>query len=157
MPSAPFPVSRSGDPADRPAEVRRPTCPARLLPALLLYPIRSPKATGEASARLRRFPAVPRASSTVRVRSYQRQIRPDDAGGGAGGHDCDMQPTAASDALLDLLMPMWQGLIGALVGIALIVAVLRLARRGRSRMSTALLVTGSAIVGLAVFGILSAR
>jgi hypothetical protein len=68
-----------------------------------------------------------------------------------------MQPTAASDALLDLLMPMWQGLIGALVGIALIVAVLRLARRGRSRMSTALLVTGTAIVGLAVFGILSAR
>jgi hypothetical protein len=68
-----------------------------------------------------------------------------------------MQPTAASDALLDLLMPMWQGLIGALVGIALIVAVLRLARRGRSRMSTALLVTGSAIVGLALFGILSSR
>jgi hypothetical protein len=68
-----------------------------------------------------------------------------------------MQSTAAGDALLDLLVPMWQYLIGGFVAVALVVAVLRLARRGRSRMSTALLVTGSAIVGLAVFGILSSR
>jgi hypothetical protein len=68
-----------------------------------------------------------------------------------------MPSTAAGDALLDLLVPMWQYVIGGFVALALVVAVLRLARRGRSRMGTALLVTGSAIVGLALFGILSSR
>ncbi|MFC7548761.1 hypothetical protein [Plantactinospora sp. GCM10030261] len=60
----------------------------------------------------------------------------------------------SDDALLGLLLPFWQVVIGTAVLLVLIVALHRLARRGRSRMLTALLVTGGAIIGLAVVGIL---
>nr|WP_212821850.1 hypothetical protein [Polymorphospora rubra] len=66
----------------------------------------------------------------------------------------DTPVVLADDALLGLLLPFWQILIGIFVIIAVVVSVRRLASRGQSRMTTALLVTGSAIVGLAVLGIL---
>jgi predicted PurR-regulated permease PerM len=60
----------------------------------------------------------------------------------------------AGEALLDLLLPFWQLLIAVCVVVVLGVSVHRLARRGRSRMTTALLVTGAAAVGLVAIGVL---
>jgi hypothetical protein len=60
----------------------------------------------------------------------------------------------ASDALLGMLFPIWQLAIGLCLLAVLVVSVRRLAARGPSRMTTALLVTGSAVVGLAVLGVL---
>ena len=53
--------------------------------------------------------------------------------------------TIAADALLGLLLPFWQIVIGASV---------RLAGRGRSRMNTAILVTRVALVGVVLLGVL---
>ncbi|MEO3926285.1 hypothetical protein ABGB07_20800 [Micromonosporaceae bacterium B7E4] len=64
------------------------------------------------------------------------------------------QITIAQDSLTALLLPFWQLVIGGLVLVAVVVSVHRLARRGRSRMTTGLLVTASAIIGLAVVGML---
>jgi hypothetical protein len=61
----------------------------------------------------------------------------------------------AEDALLGLLMPFWQLVIGLLLVVVLVAAAYRLARRGPSRMRTALLVTGGAIVGITLVGILT--
>ncbi|MEH0972284.1 hypothetical protein V6U77_14250 [Micromonospora sp. CPCC 205546] len=60
----------------------------------------------------------------------------------------------AEDALTGLLLPFWQVVIGAFVIFVVVVSVARLARRGRSRMTTALLVTAAAIAGFAVVGVL---
>ncbi|MEH1102479.1 hypothetical protein [Micromonospora sp. CPCC 205561] len=60
----------------------------------------------------------------------------------------------AEDALTGLLLPFWQLIIGAFVVFVVLVSVARLARRGRSRMTTALLVTAAAIAGFAVVGVL---
>ncbi|PZF87517.1 hypothetical protein [Micromonospora deserti] len=70
--------------------------------------------------------------------------------------DLSRSPTAvlADDALLGLLLPFWQLVIGAFVLFVVVVSVGRLARRGRSRMTTALLVTAAAIAGFAVVGVL---
>ncbi|GAA0374730.1 MULTISPECIES: hypothetical protein [Micromonospora] len=63
-------------------------------------------------------------------------------------------PVLAEDALLGLLLPFWQLIIGAFVLFAVVVSIGRLVRRGPSRMSTALLVTAAAIAGFAVVGVL---
>ena len=63
-------------------------------------------------------------------------------------------PLLAEDAISGLLLPFWQLVIGGLVLVALVVSVQRLARRGPSRMTTGLLVTAAAIIGLAVVGVL---
>jgi uncharacterized membrane protein YozB (DUF420 family) len=63
-------------------------------------------------------------------------------------------PTLAADALLDLLLPMWQLVIGMLVLVTLVVSIHRLIRRGPSRMGGAMLLTGGAVIGLAVIGYL---
>ncbi|WP_285790552.1 hypothetical protein [Micromonospora sp. NBRC 101691] len=70
--------------------------------------------------------------------------------------DLPRSPTSvlAEDALLGLLLPIWQLVIAVLVLFAVVASVRRLARRGPSRMSTALLVTAAAIAGLAVIGVL---
>jgi zinc transporter ZupT len=60
----------------------------------------------------------------------------------------------AADALTGLLMPFWQLVIGAFVLVILVAAAYRLAQRGPSRMSFALLLTGGAIVFLTVAGVL---
>ncbi|SCL38766.1 hypothetical protein GA0070624_6330 [Micromonospora rhizosphaerae] len=60
----------------------------------------------------------------------------------------------AEDAVLGLLLPFWQLVIGAFVLFVVLVSVGRLARRGRSRMTTALLITAAAIAGFAVVGVL---
>ena len=62
--------------------------------------------------------------------------------------------TLAADALLDLLFPLWQLVIGALVLVTLVVSVHRLIRRGPTRMGGAMLLTGAAVIGLAVVGYL---
>jgi hypothetical protein len=59
----------------------------------------------------------------------------------------------AEDALLGLLLPFWQLVIGLFVLVALVGAAYKLGRRGPSRMRTALFVTGGAIVGIALVGI----
>lgn len=68
-----------------------------------------------------------------------------------------MTPSLSADALLDLLFPVWQMVIGVAVALVVVIATYRLAMRGPSRMRTVLLVTGAAIVGITVFGILSGR
>jgi hypothetical protein len=60
----------------------------------------------------------------------------------------------AAEALLSLLLPFWQLVIGLFVLVMLAVSVRRLARRGRSRMTTALLVSGAAVVAFATIGVL---
>lgn len=60
----------------------------------------------------------------------------------------------AEDALLGLLLPFWQVVIALFVLFALVASVRTLARRGPSRMTTALLVTAAAIAGLAMIGVL---
>ena len=67
-----------------------------------------------------------------------------------------MQPAPQADALMDLLFPLWQLLIGATVAVVVAIVTLRLVRQGRSRMRTAMVVTGAGIVGLALFGVLQA-
>jgi hypothetical protein len=65
-------------------------------------------------------------------------------------------PTA-TDGLLATAAPIWQIIIGGCLLMALLAASARLARRGRSRMTTALLITGTAIVSLAVIGVLTSE
>jgi hypothetical protein len=60
----------------------------------------------------------------------------------------------AEDALLSLLLPFWQLVIGTVVLVVLVVSVHRLIMRGPSRMSTALLITGAAVIGSAAISIL---
>jgi hypothetical protein len=60
----------------------------------------------------------------------------------------------AADALLDLLMPLWQMVIGVLVLVTLVVAGRRILMRGPSRMGGAMLLAGGAVIGLAVVGYL---
>ncbi len=60
----------------------------------------------------------------------------------------------AADALLGLLFPFWQLLIGVFVLLMLALSVRRLARRGRSRMTAALLVSGAAAVAVATIDFL---
>ncbi|GIF00410.1 hypothetical protein [Paractinoplanes rishiriensis] len=60
----------------------------------------------------------------------------------------------AAAALFDLVLPMGQLVIGALVLVALVVSTLRLIRRGPSRMGGAMLLAAGAVVGLAVLGYL---
>lgn len=62
----------------------------------------------------------------------------------------------AADALLSLLFPFWQLVIGCCVVVALVVSVQRLTARGPSRMGRALLVTAAVIVGVAAVGLLVA-
>jgi hypothetical protein len=59
-------------------------------------------------------------------------------------------PVLASDALLDLLAPLWQLIIGLLVLVTLVVSSRRLFLRGPSRMSGAMLLVGGAVVCVAV-------
>jgi hypothetical protein len=66
-------------------------------------------------------------------------------------------PPAPADGLLATLAPAWQVVIGGCVLVVVVAASARLARRGRSRMTTALLVTGAAAIGLAVIGVLTSR
>jgi hypothetical protein len=60
----------------------------------------------------------------------------------------------ASDALLDLLLPFWQLVIGVLVLVTLVVSVHRLVMRGPSRMGGAMLMVGAVVVGVAVLSYL---
>ncbi|MGA3527736.1 hypothetical protein [Melissospora conviva] len=60
----------------------------------------------------------------------------------------------AAEALLGLLLPFWQIVIGAFVLLAVIASVRKLAQRGLSRMNRALLLTAGAIVALALTGVL---
>jgi hypothetical protein len=56
----------------------------------------------------------------------------------------------ATDALLGLLAPLWQLVIGLLVLVTLVVSVHRLVRRGPSRMGGAMLLLGGAVVCVAL-------
>jgi hypothetical protein len=62
--------------------------------------------------------------------------------------------TLAADVLLDMVLPIGQLLIGALVLVTLVLSVHKLLMRGPTRMGGALLITGGAVVGLAVVGYL---
>ena len=60
----------------------------------------------------------------------------------------------SQDALLGLLFPVWQLAIGACVLVTVVLCSRRLLRRGPSRMTRALIVTGGAALGLAALGAL---
>ena len=60
----------------------------------------------------------------------------------------------SQDALLGLLLPVWQLAIGGCVLVTVVLSARRLLRRGPSRMTRALIVTGSAALGLATLGVL---
>jgi hypothetical protein len=65
--------------------------------------------------------------------------------------------TLAADALLGLLLPFWQLVLGCVILLFVVGAAARLARRGRSRMNTAILVTGAGVLGLLIIGMLTER
>jgi hypothetical protein len=62
-----------------------------------------------------------------------------------------------TDPLLSMLLPFWQMVIGLCVLAAVVVTGVRLARRGPSRINTALLLSGGAVVGICALGILLER
>jgi hypothetical protein len=62
--------------------------------------------------------------------------------------------TLAAEALLSLLEPLWQLVIGALVLVTVMVSLYRLFLRGPSRMGGVMLLAGGAAIGLAVVGTL---
>jgi uncharacterized Tic20 family protein len=66
-----------------------------------------------------------------------------------------MPATIAADALLGLLLPFWQLVLGGVIVVFVVIASVRLARRGRSRMNTAIVVAGAALVGLVLIGLLT--
>lgn len=66
----------------------------------------------------------------------------------------DRTDSVAADAILGMLLPFWQLVIGCCVLVAVVVSVRRLSARGTSRMGRALLVTGAAAVGIAAIGLL---
>jgi hypothetical protein len=59
-------------------------------------------------------------------------------------------PALASDVLFGMLMPLWQVIIGLLVLVTVVVSIHRLVMRGPSRMGGAMLLTGGALVCVAV-------
>jgi hypothetical protein len=59
-------------------------------------------------------------------------------------------PALASDALVGLVMPISQLVIGLLVLVTVVVSVHRLFMRGPSRMGGAMLLAGGALVCIAV-------
>ncbi len=68
-----------------------------------------------------------------------------------------VQAPSAADALLGMLFPFWQLVLGVVILGFLAATAGRLARRGRSRMNTALVVTGFAVLGLVLLGMLTVR
>ncbi|MGK5681357.1 hypothetical protein [Actinoplanes sp. URMC 104] len=62
--------------------------------------------------------------------------------------------TLAADALVDMIMPFGQFVIGTLVLVTLVVSAHRLLQRGPSRMGGAMLLSGGAVIGLAIVGYL---
>jgi hypothetical protein len=63
--------------------------------------------------------------------------------------------TLAADALLGLLLPFWQLVLGVAIAIFVVGASVRLARRGRSRMNTAIVVSFTLLLGVMLLGVLS--
>jgi hypothetical protein len=63
-------------------------------------------------------------------------------------------PTLAADALLDMLVPLWQLVIGVLVLVTVVVTAHRLFMRGPSRMGGAMLLAGGAVVCVALLSYL---
>lgn len=57
-------------------------------------------------------------------------------------------PTLAADAVLGLLVPLWQWVIGLLVLVTVVLSARKLLMRGPSRMGGALLLVGGAVVAL---------
>lgn len=57
-------------------------------------------------------------------------------------------PTLAADAVLGLLVPLWQWAIGLLVLVTVVLSTRKLLMRGPSRMGGALLLVGGAVVAL---------
>ena len=57
-------------------------------------------------------------------------------------------PTLAADAVLGLLVPLWQWAIGLLVLVTVVLSARKLLMRGPSRMGGALLLVGGAVVAL---------
>jgi len=110
-------------------------------------------------------PAQPAVKSTEVVIRHIRTTA--GTGGATAPHRRDSRDTVggmppamparhilADDALLSLLLPFWQLVIGICVLLVLVVSAHRLIMRGASRMTTALLVTGAAVLGSAALGIL---
>jgi hypothetical protein len=63
----------------------------------------------------------------------------------------------ADNTIFDLLGPFFRPILVLLVAVVFLLALVRLLMRGRSRMRTALLICGTAIIGLAVIGVLTGR
>jgi hypothetical protein len=57
-------------------------------------------------------------------------------------------PALAADAVLGLLVPIWQWAIGLLVLVTVVVSARKLLMRGPSRMGGALLLAGGAVLVL---------
>lgn len=63
----------------------------------------------------------------------------------------------AQNALLNLLLPVWQVVIGLFVVAAVVVGTVRLARRGPSRTTAALMLVGAVLLGVCVLSLLLER
>ncbi len=63
--------------------------------------------------------------------------------------------TPSSDALLGMLHPAWQAIIAGCLLLVTVLGVRRMARRGPTRMTRAVLVTGALIIAVAATGALA--
>ncbi|MEJ3750997.1 hypothetical protein WEI85_48235 [Actinomycetes bacterium KLBMP 9797] len=59
-------------------------------------------------------------------------------------------PVLAEEALLGMLFPFWQLVLALFVVVTVVISIRRLARRGRSRMTTPMLVSAGAAISLAI-------
>jgi hypothetical protein len=65
--------------------------------------------------------------------------------------------SSPNDAITGLLDPFWRLVLGMFILLFVVVATARLIGRGRSRMRTAMVVTGLAVLGLMAIGVITAR
>ena len=63
----------------------------------------------------------------------------------------------AAEALLGMLAPLWQMVIGVMVLVVVVISMYRLLLRGPSRMNRAVVVMGGAILGVFILGVLFSR
>ena len=61
---------------------------------------------------------------------------------------------STTDALLGMLLPFWQLVLGVVILAVCVIATFQLVRRGRSRMRFAVLVAGAAVVGVSTLSFL---
>ena len=97
-----------------------------------------------------------KTTGSIDLKSNQRRLCSNHSGDTRVASAEEATVANSSDGLLAMLLPVWQALIGCLVLVVVLAAVGRIFRRGPSRMATALIVVGFAVVGLVLLALVTA-